>query len=76
MPDKPHQFSRRAEGLIGDFLRVPDETPEKMRKRPTKDLGGLIQALCVKHKIGVESEEAVIRNHWAEIVGEIGRAHV
>lgn len=69
MPDEPHQFSRLAEELIGDFRKIPDETPAKMRKRPTKDAGELMRDLVVKYKIGVESEESVIRAHWAGIAG-------
>lgn len=74
MPDEPHQFSRLAEELIGDFRKIPDETPAKMRKRPTRDMDGLVQELLVKYKIGVESEEDVIRERWAGIVG-IANAH-
>lgn len=69
MPDEPHQFSRIAEELIGDFRRIHDQTPPKMRKRPTRGMDGLVQDLLVKYKIGIESEESVIRNHWVEIVG-------
>jgi hypothetical protein len=69
MPDAPHQFSRLAEELIGDFRRVPDATPAKMRRRPTRDMDGLVQELLVKYKIGIESEESVIRGRWADIVG-------
>ena len=70
MPDEPHHFSRLAEELIGDFRKIPDETPAKMRKRPTRSMDGLMQELLVKYKIGVESEEAVIRKRWPEIVGD------
>lgn len=69
MPDEPHQFSRIAAQLIGDFRKIPDETPSRMRIRPTKDMGDLVQGLLVKYKIGIESEESVIRGHWAEIAG-------
>lgn len=65
----PYHFSRIAEQLIGDFRHIPDETPAKMIKRPTKDLAALVKDLVVKYKIGVESAEQVIRDHWAEIVG-------
>ncbi|MDF9832253.1 hypothetical protein M2103_000463 [Ereboglobus sp. PH5-5] len=69
MPNEPHQFSRAAQELIGSFRKIPDETPRKMRIRPTKDMGGLVQDLLVKYKIGIESEESVIREHWAEVAG-------
>lgn len=71
MSDKkePHQFSRLAQELIGEFRHVPDETPRQMRKRATKPLAGLIEALIVKHQIGCEGPEQRIREHWGEIVG-------
>ena len=73
MHSKPHQFSRVAEELIGDFMKISDGTPASMHRRPTKDLGALMRDLVVKYKIGVESEEAVIRDHWAEITGPNAR---
>lgn len=66
---EPYQFSRVAEKLIGDFRNIPDESPAGMRKRPTKDLADLVKDLVVKYKIGIESAEQVIRDHWAQIVG-------
>ena len=69
MSGEPFHFSRVAEELIGEFRKIPDDSPAGMRKRPTRDLPGLIKDLLVKHKIGVESEEQVIREHWAQIAG-------
>ncbi len=69
MADEPHKFSREAEKLIADLRRIPDETPDRMKKRPTKDLAGLVEDLLVKHQIGRESPEQTIRDHWPQIVG-------
>jgi hypothetical protein len=69
MPEEPQKFSRLAEELIGDFRGIPDETPARMRKRPTRDLAGLVEDLLVKHQVGRESPENTIREHWSELVG-------
>ena len=37
MPEEPQKFSREAEKLIADLRRIPDETPDRMKKRPTKE---------------------------------------
>jgi hypothetical protein len=68
MPDGPRQFSRLAEELIGEFRRVPDEQPRRMKKRATRPLAELVEALLVKHQIGRDSPEQTIRAHWPEIV--------
>ena len=69
MPENPQPFSRSAEKLIAALRRLPDETPPRMRKRATLELGPLVDELLIKHQIGCESPEATIRQHWAEIVG-------
>jgi hypothetical protein len=69
MPDKPRQFSRLAEELIGEFRRIPDGQPRRMRKRATRPLAELVESLLVKHQIGRDSPEQTIRGHWSEIVG-------
>lgn len=69
MPDEPHQFSRIAQELIGDFRHIPDETPAGQRVRPTKDMPALVESLLVKYKIGREAAEHTIREKWSEIVG-------
>ena len=68
-PPPPPHFSRAAEELIAALRRVPDETPGRMRKRPTQPLGTLVESLMVKHQIGRASPEQTIRDHWTEIVG-------
>ena len=67
--DSPQSFSRHAEKLIADLRRIPDETPDRMRKRPTRELASLVEDLLVKHQIGRDSPEQTIRDNWAEIVG-------
>ncbi len=69
MKDKPHEFSRLAETLIGDFRGIPDETPARMRKRPTQDLKALIEEALNKHQIGREGPETRIREKWTDLVG-------
>jgi hypothetical protein len=69
MPDEPPKFSFQAEKLIASLRRIPDETSPRMRKRPTKELAGLVEDLLVKHQIGRDSPEQTIRDRWAEIVG-------
>jgi hypothetical protein len=69
MPDAPRQFSRLAEELIGDFRQIPGGLPDRMRKRATKPLAELVEALLVKHQIGRDSPEQTIRARWGEIVG-------
>jgi Dna[CI] antecedent, DciA len=69
MSKEPAAFSFQAEKLIASLRRVPDTTPERMKKRPTKELGGLVEDLLQKFQIGRESPEQTIRDHWAELVG-------
>jgi hypothetical protein len=69
MPDEPPKFSFQAEKLIAALRRIPDETSPRMKKRPTKELAGLVEDLLVKHQIGRESPEQTIRDHWPQIVG-------
>lgn len=69
MPDEPQKFSREAEKLIADLRRIPDQTPDRMKKRPTQGLAGLVEDLLVKHQIGRESPEQTIRDNWPQIVG-------
>ncbi|MEX2045434.1 MAG: DUF721 domain-containing protein [Opitutus sp.] len=68
-PSEPHQFSKLAGQLIGDLRRVPNDDPPRARRRPTRELAGLIEELLQKNQIGRSSPEQVIREHWAEIVG-------
>jgi hypothetical protein len=70
MSDQPKPFSKLAEGLIRDFRRAPVTEPAKMRRRPTVELGKVIDELMIKHQIGRSSPENTIRERWPEIVGE------
>ena len=69
MPDEPQKFSFHAEKLIAALRRIPDETPARMRKRPTRELGELVENLLVEHQIGRDSPEQTIRDNWITIVG-------
>ncbi|MFT3869750.1 MAG: DUF721 domain-containing protein [Nibricoccus sp.] len=69
MADDPKEFSRTAEELIASLRRLPNENPPGMRKRPTKDLGPLIEEILVKNQIGRDSPEQTIREKWPELVG-------
>ena len=66
---EPAAFSFQAEKLIASLRRVPDTTPERMKKRPTKELAGLVEELMMKFQIGRESPEQSIRDNWPELVG-------
>jgi hypothetical protein len=67
--DEPKSFSFQAEKLIAALRRVPDDTPARMKKRPTKELSGLVEELMVKFQIGRDSPEQLIRDNWPELVG-------
>ncbi len=67
--EEPKTFSRQAENLIAALRRVPDTTPARMKKRPTKELSSLVEELMVKFQIGRDSPEQLIRDNWRELVG-------
>jgi hypothetical protein len=67
--DAPKPFSFQAEKLIAALRRVPDDTPARMKKRPTKELSGLVEELMLKFQIGRDSPEDKIRENWSELVG-------
>lgn len=69
MSKEPDHFSRQAENLIAALRRVPDEIPDRMKKRPTKELSGLVGELLAKYQVGRESPEQTIRDNWSELVG-------
>ncbi len=69
MPNEPRrELTRSAEDLISDFLMVPREQ-SRGRRRPTQELGSLVESLLLKHQIGREAPEHTIREHWADVVG-------
>jgi hypothetical protein len=68
-PKEPFHFSHNAEELIGDLRKLPFTEPRRMKKRPTKELAPLLQALLVKYHIGTNSPEHSLREQWPEIVG-------
>lgn len=69
MATDPEPFSYQAGKLIAALRRLPDDTPARMKKRPTKELGNLVEELMVKYQVGRASPEQMIRDHWAEVVG-------
>jgi hypothetical protein len=68
-----YHFSHLARELISDFRKLPNEEPSRMKKRPTKELAGLMEALRVKYRIGMDAPEYVIRDHWAGITGPLAQ---
>jgi hypothetical protein len=68
MPDEPKEFSRAIENLIAGFRALPEDEG-RSRRRPTVDLGKLIDELLVKHRISHDSLEHSIRDKWPELVG-------
>ena len=69
MPDQPQPFSKAAENLISDFRRLPLKEPARMRRRPTKDLGAVLEELRIRYQIGRASPEQAIREQWPDLVG-------
>jgi len=68
-----YRFDHLARELISDFRNLPNEEPKSMQKRPVKELGGLMEDLRVKYRIGVDSPEYVIREHWPKITGPLAQ---
>jgi hypothetical protein len=68
MPEEPKEFSRSIENLIAGFRALPEDQG-RSRRRPTVDLGKLVDELLVKHRISHDSLEHSIREKWPEIVG-------
>lgn len=68
MSETTKEFSREIENLVAGFREVPEDKG-RSRKRPTQELGDLVEALMVKHKIGRASAEQTIRDHWVQVVG-------
>lgn len=66
--DEPKSFSREVENLIASLREVPEDTG-RSRKRPTQDLGKLIDELLIKYRISHDSLEHSIREKWPELVG-------
>ncbi len=69
MAPDPEPFSFQAAKLINALRRLPDTTPARMKKRPTKELGDLVEELMVKYQVGRASPEQTIRDNWSEVVG-------
>ena len=71
MPEKrkTESFSKIAESLIGDLRGIASEEPARSRKRPTQSLSDIVEKILQQHRIGRDSPEQTIRDHWSEIVG-------
>lgn len=74
MPDEPRKLSKLAESLVADLRGIEGEDPPRSVKRPTQSLAAVVEQLLDKHKIGRESPEQVIREHWPEVVGTANAA--
>ncbi len=68
MKEEETEFSRAIENLIAGFRELPEDEG-RSRRRPTADLGKLIDELLVKHRISHDSLEHSIREKWPELVG-------
>ena len=75
MSDQPHQFSKIAEELVGEFRHVPFDEPKRAKKRPTQSLASVVEELLQKHQIGRESPEHTIRAQWKALVGEANASY-
>ena len=74
MSDAPKEFTRAVENLIADFREVPPDAG-RSRRRPTRELGPLIDDLLVKYRIGHDSVEHSIRAQWPDLVGAANAAY-
>lgn len=74
-PGKGTPFSRLAEKTIGEFRRVGTGDPDKMRRRPTRDLAEVMEELRVKHRIGRAAPEDAVREAWSDLVGTANAAY-
>lgn len=68
MSDEPKEFSRAIENLIAGFRDLPEDQG-RSRRRPTVDLGKLVDELLVKYRISHDSLEHSIRDKWVDLVG-------
>ena len=68
MSTEPKEFSREIENLIAGFRALPEDEA-RSRRRPTVELGPLIDELLVKYRISHDSLEHSIREKWPELVG-------
>jgi len=68
-PKAPHAFSKIAEELVCDLRGVSFDEPKRSKKRPTQPLADLLEKILQDNRIGRESPEQNIRDHWREIVG-------
>ena len=75
MPEAPHHFSRIAEELVGDLRRLGPEGSPRSRPRPVKPLADVVEHLLQHYRIGRDSPEHLIRDHWKDIVGGAGAAY-
>jgi len=69
MSDEPHRLSRLAEDLIASLRRIPSEDPRGIRRKPSKGVSEVIEALKAKYGIGVPTAEQAIRDVWPQVVG-------
>lgn len=74
MPEDAKEFSREVEHLIAELRGLPPEKG-RSRRRPTREVGGLIEELLVKYRISHDSLEHSIRERWAGIVGRANAAY-
>ena len=65
----PHTFSKIAEELVCELRGVSYDEPKRAKKRPTQPLADLLEKILQDNRIGRESPEQNIRDHWREIVG-------
>ncbi len=73
MAKKPYKFSRHVENLIANLRGVPEDYSPIVRE--TKDMGGVLDKILDRHKIGVNSLEDRIRENWTQIVGPGNASH-
>lgn len=74
MSEEPKQFSREIENLIAGFRQLPEDE-SRSRRRPTSDLGKLIDELLIKYRISHDSLEHSIREKWPEVVGRANASY-
>lgn len=73
MANKPYKFSRIAENLIANLRGVPEDYSPIVRE--TVEMGTVFDKILARYKIGIESLEDRIRDHWNQIVGAENANH-
>ena len=65
---KPYKFRKNVERLIANFRGIPENYPGEAPKTE-RPLSAVLDRILTKYKIGQDTLETKILNHWVQIVG-------